>query len=207
MGLLTWCKPVLIIWNWSTSFLWRGRISGCTSFSWTANPTPRMCTYCWKRHGKPAIKILDVIYQLYRCVYQAAPHLVNIFKSDLLLHEVLQMGDSLHVLRVTADVFLIKEGLLQSIKQTDKDLSEHRLIISALISPLLCLAAVPPDILRCLRSQQHLWRHSGTCSAGWCCCDAVCVGTGWSKSSVPGSYSPPHIWHSQEGSPPPGNKW
>lgn len=36
------------MWNWSTSFLCRGRISGCTSFSWTASPTPRMCT-CYRK--------------------------------------------------------------------------------------------------------------------------------------------------------------
>lgn len=42
---LTWQRLLLIIWNWSISFLWRGRISGCTSFSWTARPTPRMWTY------------------------------------------------------------------------------------------------------------------------------------------------------------------
>lgn len=56
VGLLTWCKPVLIMWNWSTSFLCRGRISGCTSFSWTASPTPRMCT-CWQEiSGEKALK-------------------------------------------------------------------------------------------------------------------------------------------------------
>lgn len=41
---LTWYKLDRIIWNWSISFLCRGRISGCTNFSWTARPTPKTCT-------------------------------------------------------------------------------------------------------------------------------------------------------------------
>lgn len=41
---LTWQRLFLIIWNWSINFLCRGRISGCTSFSCTARPTPRMWT-------------------------------------------------------------------------------------------------------------------------------------------------------------------
>lgn len=42
---LTWYRLALIIWNWSINFLCRGRISGCTNFSWTASPTPRTWTY------------------------------------------------------------------------------------------------------------------------------------------------------------------
>lgn len=60
--ILTWCRPVLIMWNWSTSFLCRGRISGCTSFSWTASPTPRMCT-CLQEAGL-----------LFGCFTAAIPH-------------------------------------------------------------------------------------------------------------------------------------
>ena len=124
-------------------------------------------------------------------------------KSDLFLHQILQVCDPLRVLWVAADVILVKESLFVR-EATDEDLWFHKFCEKKSTNKIP-FCRLPPDIWRCLRSQQRRWPRLGTCWAGWCCRDAACVGTGWSESAAPGSYSLPRRWRSPEGSPPPGN--
>lgn len=185
--ILTWCKPVLIMWNWSTSFLCRGRISGCTSFSWTASPTPRMCT-CLQEVG-----YWDVSPPQFRIGTETEPY--------LFLHQILQMCDPLRILGVTADIVLIKEGLQR--RSQKMRIKRHRFINKVFRIKRLVWFALPPDIWQCRRLQRRLWLRLGTCWAGWCCRGAACADTGWSECAAPGFYSPQHKWRSPEGSPPP----
>lgn len=125
-------------------------------------------------------------------------------ESNLFLHQILQMCDPLCILWVAADVVLVKEGLLKKRMSQKMRISQNIYSIQKSNSINLRIRfSLPPDIWQCRRSQQHLWPHLDTCWAGLCCHDAVCVGTGWSESAAPGSYSPPQRWRFLTDSPPP----